>query len=166
MKTLRISEVAARTGVPATTLRYYEDIGLIGPAARSSNGYRTYDERDVERLAVITRAKKLDISLEGVRELMAAWDSEECGTLQERLVGIVATRLQETREQISELARLANQLEQASTRLAGTPQDGACSDECACASIDQPAPAIPASLSLFPLLPMADDGPGPACTLE
>ncbi|CAN7556215.1 MerR family transcriptional regulator [Pseudarthrobacter oxydans] len=166
MKTLRISEVAARTGVPATTLRYYEDIGLIGPAVRSSNGYRNYDERDVERLAVITRAKKLDISLEGVRELMAAWDSDECGTVQDRLAEIVASRLRETREQITELTGLANQLEQASTRLAGTPQEGACNDECACAAIDQPAPVMPLGVSLFPLLPMAEDGPGPACTLE
>ncbi|QSZ51433.1 MerR family DNA-binding transcriptional regulator [Arthrobacter sp. TS-15] len=55
MKTIRISEVAARTGVQATTLRYYEDIGLIGPAARSANGYRSYDERDLDRLAATAR---------------------------------------------------------------------------------------------------------------
>ncbi|MBT2531106.1 MerR family transcriptional regulator [Arthrobacter sp. ISL-48] len=121
MKTLRISEVAARTGVPATTLRYYEDIGLIGPAVRSANGYRTYDERDLERLAVITRAKKLDISLEDVRDLVAAWESDECGTVQHRLSGIVATRLRETRESIAELTGLADQLEQARARLTGKP---------------------------------------------
>lgn len=76
METLPISEVAQRPGVPATTLRYYEDIGLIGPAHRAPNGYRTFNERDLERLALITRAKKLDLSLEDVRDLVAALDSE------------------------------------------------------------------------------------------
>ncbi|MDE8670012.1 MerR family transcriptional regulator [Pseudarthrobacter sp. H3Y2-7] len=166
MRTLRISEVAERTGVPATTLRYYEDIGLIGPAVRSANGYRNYDERDLERLAVITRAKKLDISLEDVRELVAAWGSDECGTVQHRLGGIVATRLQETRERIDELTDLDDQLEQASARLLGKPQEGACTDDCACVGSDQKPLAPPAGAFMFPLLPAAVDSLGAACTLE
>jgi DNA-binding transcriptional MerR regulator len=154
MKSLRISEVAERTGVPATTLRYYEEIGLIGPAVRSANGYRNYDERDLDRLAVISRAKKLEISLEDVRDLVAAWESDECGTVQHRLGGIVAIRLQETRERIAELTALAEQLEQTGARLSGKPQEGACTDDCACAGIDQtPRPAAPAGTVQFPLLP-------------
>jgi DNA-binding transcriptional MerR regulator len=167
MKMLRISEVAERTGVPATTLRYYEDIGLIGPALRSANGYRTYDERDLERLAVITRAKKLDISLEDVRDLVAAWESDECGTVQHSLSGIVAARLEETRGRIADLTGLADQLEQARERLSGKPQDGACTDDCACLDTDQtPRPAPPAGALLFPLLPAAEKTPVASCTLE
>ncbi|CCQ46055.1 merR regulatory family protein [Pseudarthrobacter siccitolerans] len=174
MKTLRISEVAERTGVPATTLRYYEDIGLIGPAARQANGYRAYDERDLDRLAVISRAKKLDISLEDVRDLVAAWDSEECGTVQHRLADIVASRLHDTREQIAELNALADQLEQTRTKLSAAPQDGPCSDECACFVSGEhdertrPAPAPGATL--FPLLPsskpMVPESLGAACNLD
>lgn len=144
-KTLRVSEVAERSGVPATTLRYYEDIGLIGPAVRAANGYRNHDERDLERLAVITRAKKLDINLDDVRDLVAAWESDECGTVQHRLSGIVAALLQETRERIAELTGLADQLEQARARLSAKPQEGACTDDCACADIGQkPRPGPPA----------------------
>ncbi|QSZ53665.1 MerR family transcriptional regulator [Paenarthrobacter ureafaciens] len=174
MKTLRISEVAERTGVPATTLRYYEDIGLIGPAARQSNGYRTYDERDLDRLAVISRAKKLNISLEDVRELVAAWDSEECGTVQHRLGGIVASRLQDTRDQIAELNALADQLERTSSKLSVAPQNGPCSDDCACAVSDEhderTQPGPPLGATLFPLLPsslpVVPDNLGAACNLE
>ena len=167
VKSLRISEVAERTGVPATTLRYYEHIGLIGPAVRSANGYRNYDERDLDRLAVISRAKKLEISLEDVRDLVAAWESDECGTVQHRLGGIVATRLQETRERIAELTGLAEQLEQTGARLSGKPQEGACTDDCACAGIDQtPRPAAPAGTVQFPLLPATGESPEAACSLE
>jgi MerR family regulatory protein len=54
--------VADRTGVPSTTLRYYEEIGLLAPAGRRDNGYRAYSDRDVERLQFITRAKALDLA--------------------------------------------------------------------------------------------------------
>lgn len=164
MKTLRISEVAERTGVPATTLRYYEDIGLIGPAVRSANGYRNYDERDVDRLAVITRAKKLDISLDDVRDLVTAWESEECGSVQERMGGIVAARLQETRERITELTALAAQLEQTATRLSGAAEDGACTTDCACVSDQAPPSAAPVGTVMLPLLP--DSAGLDACNLE
>jgi MerR family copper efflux transcriptional regulator len=90
--TLRIADVAERTGVPATTLRYYEDIGLLAPARRSGNGYRSYTDRDVERLTFITRAKQLDLSLDDLRELVTAWDGEG---VQERMAGVVSSRLRE-----------------------------------------------------------------------
>lgn len=47
----RIAGAAGRGGVPATTIRYDEDQGLLRPAARTANGCRTYDDRDVERRA-------------------------------------------------------------------------------------------------------------------
>ena len=50
---LRINEVAAETGLTARTIRYYEEIGLLEPAARSDGDYRLYDESDLERLLFI-----------------------------------------------------------------------------------------------------------------
>jgi DNA-binding transcriptional MerR regulator len=50
---LRIQEVAATLGLTAQTIRYYEEIGLLTPAARSDGDYRLYDEDDVERLQFI-----------------------------------------------------------------------------------------------------------------
>jgi MerR family transcriptional regulator, repressor of the yfmOP operon len=50
---LRIHEVAAALGVTARTIRYYEELGLLTPAARSDGDYRLYDDDDVERLRFI-----------------------------------------------------------------------------------------------------------------
>jgi DNA-binding transcriptional MerR regulator len=52
-----ISELSARTNVPAKTIRYYEAIGLLAPARRSPNGYRVYDRQDAERLSFIRSAR-------------------------------------------------------------------------------------------------------------
>jgi DNA-binding transcriptional MerR regulator len=52
---LRISELATRTGVPATTLRFYETAGLL-PAERTASGYRVYGEDAVQRLSFISSA--------------------------------------------------------------------------------------------------------------
>jgi DNA-binding transcriptional MerR regulator len=132
--TLRIAEVAERTGVPATTLRYYEDIGLLAPAERSGNGYRSYSERDVERLTFITRAKQLDISLDDLGELVAAWDGEDCEGVQERMAQVVSTRLQEAQDRLVELVELTGQLQAAVGRLTVPPQSGPCDDGCACST--------------------------------
>jgi MerR family transcriptional regulator, repressor of the yfmOP operon len=50
---LRIQEVAAELGLTPRTIRYYEELGLLQPAARSEGSYRLYDAEDVERLAFI-----------------------------------------------------------------------------------------------------------------
>ena len=50
---VQIQEVAAGTGLTPRSIRYYEEIGLIRPAARSQGAYRLYDASDVERLALI-----------------------------------------------------------------------------------------------------------------
>ena len=117
MTTMRIAEVAQRTGVPATTLRYYEEIGLLAPAGRSGNGYREYADRDLERLAFITRAKQLDISLDELRELVGVWD-DDCGQVHHRMTAVVASRVAQTQARIGELVALTAQLQAAAARLA------------------------------------------------
>jgi MerR family transcriptional regulator, copper efflux regulator len=67
---LKISEAAERSGMPPKTIRYYEDIGLIGPADRLENSYRTYDENDVHRLRFIQQARGLGFSLKDVAALL------------------------------------------------------------------------------------------------
>ena len=59
MGTYTIGEVAARTGFPATALRYDEAIGLVSPAGRTAAGYRLYDDATIARLAFIARAQQL-----------------------------------------------------------------------------------------------------------
>src|ERR1700675_684061 len=50
---LRINEVAAEAGLTTRAIRYYEEMGLLEPAARSDGDYRLYDESDLERLLFI-----------------------------------------------------------------------------------------------------------------
>jgi DNA-binding transcriptional MerR regulator len=50
---LRIQEVAAETGLTTRAIRYYEEIGLLAPAARSEGDYRLFDASDLERLRFI-----------------------------------------------------------------------------------------------------------------
>ena len=50
---LRIHEAAAEVGLTPRSVRYYEEIGLLTPAARSLGDYRLYDDTDLERLRFI-----------------------------------------------------------------------------------------------------------------
>ncbi|HZY57273.1 MAG TPA: MerR family DNA-binding transcriptional regulator, partial [Rubrobacteraceae bacterium] len=56
--------------MPAKTLRYYEDIGLISPAGRTDSGYRLYGWRELEQIEFIRRAKLMGLTLEQIRGLV------------------------------------------------------------------------------------------------
>ena len=66
---------AARSGLPAKTIRYYEDIGLVLPL-RGDNGYRRYRETDAQQLGFLRRARALGFSIEQCRALVALWADE------------------------------------------------------------------------------------------
>ncbi len=70
---MNIGNAAERSGVPAKTIRYYEEIGLIPPAIRAENGYRHYGRNDVETLRFIQRARHLGFSVKDVGSLLALW---------------------------------------------------------------------------------------------
>ena len=70
---MNIGTVADQSGVPTKSIRYYESIGLIQPAERRANGYRSYSLLDMRTLAFIKRARSLGFSVEEVRELLDLW---------------------------------------------------------------------------------------------
>lgn len=72
---MQIGEVASQTGLSLRTIRYYEEMGLVTPSARSTGGFRLYTEEDVARLQVVKRMKPLDFSLEEMKGLMATLDA-------------------------------------------------------------------------------------------
>src|SRR5579884_3206703 len=67
---LTIGKLAQNAGVRVDTVRFYERLGLLPPAARSASGYRLYDEGAVARLRFIRRAKALGFSLDDAAELL------------------------------------------------------------------------------------------------
>jgi MerR family copper efflux transcriptional regulator len=69
---MNVSHAARRSGLPAKTIRYYEEIGLIQPD-RAANGYRDYTADDIHRLAFLKRARGLGFSIEECRQLMALY---------------------------------------------------------------------------------------------
>lgn len=132
VSTYTIGEIAERSGFTASSLRYYEGIGLVAPATRTPAGYRLYDDHVLDRLAFIARAKQLGCSLEEITDLVSIWDGENCGPVQRKFHELVTDRLADAQRQIAELTQLINQLQAAATQLAGPPIDGPCGPECAC----------------------------------
>ena len=70
---MQIGNAAQMSGIPAKTIRYYEEVGLIQPAHRTESGYRTYDESDVATLRFIQRARGLGFSVTEARLLLGLW---------------------------------------------------------------------------------------------
>ncbi len=73
----QIGEVAARTGLSLRTIRYYEEVGLVPPSARSTGGFRLYAEVDVARLELVKQMKPLGFSLDDMRDLLEVTDALE-----------------------------------------------------------------------------------------
>ncbi|KVO50476.1 MerR family transcriptional regulator [Burkholderia stagnalis] len=79
---MKIGELAVRTGLTPSRIRFYERIGLLTSVERQANGYRTYSPEAVVMLDLITAAQKADFSLDEIRTLIpsdfAQW---QCGSL-------------------------------------------------------------------------------------
>lgn len=108
---IRIGEVAERLGVTTRTLRYYEEVGLVMPSARTAGGTRRYSEQDYARLLRIRELQAvMGFNLDEIREILGAGDRMERlraeyrrGVSEERAVQIVreASRLNaRTQEQV------------------------------------------------------------------
>lgn len=67
---LKIGELAKQTGVAVGTLRYYESLGLLEPALRSSSGYRYYTADAVRQVQFIKKAQRLSFSLQEIQEIL------------------------------------------------------------------------------------------------
>jgi len=65
-----IGEVARRVGVRSSTVRYYERRGILPPAVRRKNGYRSYNDKSIKLLLFTTRARSLGITLKEIKFLL------------------------------------------------------------------------------------------------
>lgn len=104
---MNIGDVAQLSGVPAKTIRYYEDIGLIEPL-RSSNGYRAFRESDVHKLLFLGRARSLGFTIEDCRTLLRLYEDESRTSAEVKRVA--QSHLRQIDRKIAELREMRNTL--------------------------------------------------------
>lgn len=123
--TLSIGTLARRCGIAPSVLRYWEEEGLMPAVRRTAAGYRQYDDEAEARVRFILRAQALGLSLDEVRQLLAAADGEGEPAVREQLRHLVTHKLAETERRLTELTAFAQQLEHVWVRLRE-------SDRCEC----------------------------------
>jgi MerR family transcriptional regulator, copper efflux regulator len=105
---MRIGELAARSGVPVKTIRYYEEIGVLAAAPRTPSGYRDYDEPALDRLGFIRAAQAVGLTLGEVRQVVALRERGE--TPCAHVVELLERRAAEIERRIAEMQRLRGEL--------------------------------------------------------
>ncbi len=128
-----IRELAQRTGVPAKTIRYYEEIRLLPPPARQENNYRHYTEKDVERLRFIASARSLDFSLEDIAKVLATRDAGVAPC--EHVLEIMQAHLVDIDRRIADMLALRDTLKELYHTGATLPRDDVAFERCVCALI-------------------------------
>lgn len=150
---LRIQEAAAEVGLTARSVRYYEEVGLLRPAARSEGDYRLYDVTDVERLRFIKGLRDdAGFSLAEIAQLLEDEDARERGHEAYHATTDPAERLRILRDRVSryehqiemlraKIERLQAMVDETNGRLTRTnTKIGALSDETAAATGSEAAP--------------------------
>ncbi len=127
---MEIRELAERTGVPAKTIRYYEEIALLPSPPRKSNGYREYSETDVDRLKLVAGARRLDLTLEDIKEILDLRDRQiaPCGVLLE----LLDRKAKEIHQRINELQVLERDLKKLYSFGMTFPTDDVEGKNCVC----------------------------------
>ena len=114
---MNIGEVAAATGLPVKTIRYYESVGLIEPPARSGGNYRRYDERQLATLRFVQHARRMGFSVKEVAALVALWRDKRRASADVRR--LATAHLADIDARIAELRRIRQPLQQLVERCHG-----------------------------------------------
>lgn len=104
---MNISDAARQTGLPAKTIRYYEDIELV-TARRDTNGYRVFMEQDIHKLTFLARSRGLGFSVEDCRALLALYEDQSRASADVKR--IANEHLREVETKISDLIAMRDTL--------------------------------------------------------
>ncbi len=114
---MNIGQASKASGVSTKMIRYYDEIGLVRPASRSDSNYREYDEREVNELRFIKRARNLGFSVAEITQLLSLWRDRERPS---REVKAIADRhLADLDARIAEMQAMADTLRHLSHGCAG-----------------------------------------------
>ena len=100
---MNIGDAALQTGLPAKTIRYYEDIDLIKPQ-RADNGYRDYSDGDVHRLRFLQRSRGLGFTIDECRLLLSLYDDKHRASADVKAIAVA--KIGEINRKITELNSL------------------------------------------------------------
>lgn len=115
---MRIGELAERAGVTPRTIRYYEDLGLLGPNEREGLGFRYYTDAELFRLKKIDALKQMGLSLEEVGEVLPLYCDDPTGLRgKRRVLEILQAHMDEVDEKITCLQQLRADLQDNITRI-------------------------------------------------
>lgn len=118
-KLVQIGQLAKQLGITTRTIRYYEEIGLMGPSERLGGGTRTYSRDDILRLKFILKLKELGISLKEMQELAENFDinQQSFGTITPKLLEILDGHIGKVDQKIANLASLRKEIVDYRTRI-------------------------------------------------
>lgn len=119
---MKIGELAQRSGLPASTIRFYEQKGLIPNASRASNGYRVYDVESMKRLQLIKFAQSLGFALEELPLLV----DEQGGWDHDKIMHRLQQKHQEAESLLQQLSIKKQRISQLIHQLGKTWQSGQC----------------------------------------
>ena len=102
---MNIGELARRSGLTHSRIRFYESIGLLPRAERSNGNYRLYGKQDVHNLRFIHRARSLGFPLETIRELLALWRNRQRSSAQVKKLAL--THVAALEAKIAEMQEMA-----------------------------------------------------------
>ena len=105
---MNISKASKAAGLPIKTVRYYADIGLVEPAARTEARYRSYDNAAIRRLVFVRRAREFGFSIDECRELLDLYADDERSSADVKK--IASKRLAEIEQKQRELQCLHDEL--------------------------------------------------------
>jgi MerR family copper efflux transcriptional regulator len=105
---MNIGEVSRASGLPAKTIRYYEDIDLVRPA-RGANGYRDFSEQDTHKLAFLGRSRSLGFTIEDCRKLLSLYEDRDRASA--NVKALASEHLDRITQKIEELQALKSTLE-------------------------------------------------------
>ena len=148
---VRISELAESAGVPTSTVRYYERVGLLAAPHRTSSGYRDYPEDAAARLLFIARARRMGLSCEQLGSLLPAWSTTSCATTQERVTRLIEDKQAEIADRIAELQQLSAQLDDVRTRLQAETPPAACRADLSCCAPESTGGPVTVELTRRPV---------------
>ena len=103
---MKIGQASRESGVTQRMIRHYESIGLIPAAARRDSGYRDYDERDLNTLRFIRRARDLGFPVEEIGKLLALWNDRGRASAEVKALALSrAAELERKARQLDEMRR-------------------------------------------------------------